>query len=58
MVIAQLGWVVDVNFVATLKEIKKWKLLEQMMTFLPDTEDVRRVVEHIQKQLEARISRG
>jgi hypothetical protein len=58
MVIGQLGWVADVNFVPTLKEIKRRKLLEQLATFLPDTEDVRRVLKHVQQQLEARISRG
>ena len=58
MVIGQLGWVVDVNFVPTLKEIKKRGLLEQMTTFLPDTEDIRSVVRHVQQQLEARIAFG
>ena len=56
MIIAQLGWIVDVSFVPTLKEIKKRKLLEQMATFLPDTEDVRRVLKHSQQQLEAKIA--
>jgi hypothetical protein len=58
LVIGQLGWVTDVNFAVTLKEIKKRKLLEQLVMFLPDTEDVRRVLEHVQRQLEGRISRG
>jgi hypothetical protein len=58
MVIAQLGWVVDVNFVPTLKEIKKRKLLEQITTFLPDTEDIRKVIRHVWQQLEVRISQG
>ena len=58
MVIGQFGWIVDVNFAVTLKEIKKRKLLEQMATFLPDTEDIRRVLKHVQRQLEERISRG
>jgi hypothetical protein len=56
MIIGQLGWIVDVNFVPTLKEIKKRKLLEQMAAFLPDTEDVRRVLKHSQQQLEAGIA--
>ena len=58
MVIGQLGWVADVNFAVTLKEIKKRRLLEQIATFLPDTEDIRRVLKHVQEQLEERISRG
>lgn len=56
MVIGQLGWVVDVNFVPTLKEIKKRKLLEQLATFLPDTEDICKVVRHVRQQLENRIN--
>jgi len=58
MVIAQLGWVIDVNFVPTLKEIKKRKLLEQLATFLPDTEDIKNVVQHARQKLEMRISQG
>jgi len=58
MVIGQLGWVIDVNFVPTLKEIKKRGLLEQMAAFLPDTEDIRKVVRHVWQQLEMRISQG
>jgi hypothetical protein len=58
MIIGQFGWIIDVNFVPTLKEIKKRRLLEQLVTFLPDTEDVRRVAEHIRGQLEVRISQG
>ncbi len=55
MVIAMLGWVTDINFAAVLKEIKKRKLLEQMIAFLPDTEDIRKVAEHLHKQLNGRI---
>jgi hypothetical protein len=55
MAIAQLGWIMDVNFVPTLKEIKKRGLLEQMVSFLPDTEDIRDVVRHVNNQLEGRI---
>ncbi len=58
MVIAQLGWIIDVNFTPTLKEIKKRNLLEQLAAFLPDTEDARKVLKHVQEQLEARINKG
>jgi hypothetical protein len=58
MVIAQLGWIIDVNFMPTLKEIKKRKLLEQLAVFLPDTEDTHSVLKHAQQLLEMRINRG
>jgi hypothetical protein len=55
MVIVALGWIIDINFAATLKEIKKRKLYEQLISFLPDNEDIRKVAEHIYKQLEERM---
>ena len=58
MVVVMLGWVIDINFVSTLKEIKKRKLFEQMIAFLPDTEDIHAVVRHINKQLDGRINAG
>lgn len=56
MVIAQLGWIIDINFATTLKEIKKRKLLEQLVAFLPDTEEIRQVFKHVQHILEKRIN--
>ena len=56
MVIGQLGWIVDVNFAVTLKKIKERKLLEQLAAFLPDTEDIHRVLKHAQKLLETKIA--
>ncbi|MGA2915382.1 MAG: HD domain-containing protein [Sedimentisphaerales bacterium] len=56
MVIGQLGWIIDVNFAVTLKEIKKRKLLEQLVTFLPDTEDIRQILKHVQHLLETKIA--
>ena len=58
MVIAMFGWIVDVNFIPTLKEIKKRKLLERMIAFLPDTEDIRAVIWHVKNQLDERINAG
>jgi hypothetical protein len=55
MIIVALGWIIDINFAATLKEIKKRKLYEQLISFLPDNEDIRKVAEHIYKQLDERI---
>lgn len=58
MVIAMLGWIIDVNFVPTLREIKSRGHLEKLVNFLPPAEDICRVAAHIQKQLEARINQG
>ena len=45
MIVMMLGWTIDINFVPTLKEIKKRRIFEQLATFLPDTEDIRKVAE-------------
>jgi len=58
MIIMMLGWVVDVNFVPVLKEIKKRKLFEQMIAVLPDTEDIHRAAQHVLEELNARILKG
>ncbi|OHB55923.1 MAG: hypothetical protein A2173_05875 [Planctomycetes bacterium RBG_13_44_8b] len=58
MTIAMFGWIVDINFIPTLKEIKKRKLLERMAGFLPDTDDIRAVIRHIRNQLDKRINAG
>jgi hypothetical protein len=55
MVIVALGWIIDINFASTGKEIKKRKLYEQLISFLPDNEDIRKLAEHIYKQLDERI---
>jgi hypothetical protein len=55
MILVMLGWVIDINFLPTLREIKKRKLFEQLISFLPDNEDIRKLAEHIYKKLNERI---
>ena len=55
MKLLQLGWVYDVNFVPTLKRIKKRRFLENIISFLPQTEDVRKIVEKIFGYIEQKI---
>jgi hypothetical protein len=55
MILVMLGWVIDINFIPTLREIKKRKLFEQLVSFLPDNEDIRKLAEHIYKRLDERI---
>lgn len=54
----QLAWVYDVNFVPTLKRIKKRKFLERIVDFLPETEDIEAAKEKILNYVDARIEQG
>ena len=54
----QLGWVYDINFTASLKRIKQQKLLEKILQFLPETEDIKMVRENIFKYVDNRIEKG
>jgi len=58
MVIAMLGWIFDINFTATLKEMEKRGLFDKLISFLPDDEDIRSVVRHISSQFDERINAG
>jgi hypothetical protein len=56
MKLLQLGWVYDVNFAAALKRIRQRGLLEKLAGFLPDTEDIKKVCEHVLAYVENRIA--
>lgn len=56
MKLMQLGWVYDVNFAATLKRIKKRRVLETILDFLPQTQDIEKVREKIFNYVDWRIS--
>ncbi len=58
MKLLQLGWVYDVNFTATLKRIKQRRFLEQIIDFLPRTEDIERVKAKIFEYVDCRIKQG
>lgn len=51
-----LGWVYDVNFVATLRRLKQRRHLETIFEFLPDTPDIRKVREKILAYVKDRIN--
>ena len=55
MKLLQLGWVYDVNFTATLKRIRQRRFLEQIIDFLPRTEDIERVKAKIFEYVDCRI---
>lgn len=56
MMIAQMGWVVDINFAETLVQMKKRRIIEQMAGILPQTEQVKKVADHIILYLDERIA--
>jgi hypothetical protein len=58
MKLLQLGWVYDVNFTATLKRIRQRRFLEQIIDFLPRTEDIERVKAKIFEYVDWRIKQG
>lgn len=58
MKLLQLGWVYDVNFTATLKRIRQRRFLEQIIDFLPRTEDIERVKAKILEYVDWRIKQG
>jgi len=53
--LCQLGWVYDVNFAATLKRIRQRRFLEQIIDFLPRTEDIEKVKAKIFEYVDRRI---
>lgn len=55
MKLLQLGWVYDVNFVATLERIKQCKYLEQIIDFLPKTDDIAKVAKKILNYVDSRL---
>jgi len=50
-----LGWVYDVNFISTLKRIKRCGYLEKILVFLPADEDIERVREKISGYVDFRL---
>jgi len=55
MRLLQLGWVYDVNFTATLKRIKHRRFLEQIIEFLPRTEEIEKLRAKIFEYVDSRI---
>ncbi len=55
MRLLQLGWVYDINFTATLKRIRQCRFLEQIIDFLPRTEEIERLKAKIFEYVDCRI---
>lgn len=50
-----LGWVYDINFLPTLIRIMDKRYLDKIAFFLPDSPEVRRVVEHLFSYVRSRL---
>jgi hypothetical protein len=58
MELCQLSWVYDVNFVPTLKRIRRLGYIEMIVGFLPKTAEIRNAADTVQNYIETRISHG
>jgi len=56
MKLLQLGWIFDINFKPTFLYIQERRIIDKIITALPDTEDIRKIQNHLNDYLENRIS--
>jgi hypothetical protein len=56
MILGLLGWIYDINFPATLQVIKKRSLVEKLISYLPDTDEIFKLGNHIIDVREKRIA--
>ena len=50
-----LSWIFDINFKPTFVTIKKRKYIEKILSFLPDTGDIRKISKHIEEYIRSHI---
>lgn len=55
MILGLIGWIYDINYTATLKEIKKRNIIENLFSYLPDTPEIGTLSKHIMHVLNERI---
>ncbi len=58
MKLCQLSWVYDINFTDTLKRIRRRNYIEQIVEFLPDTVEIRKVKQKILTYLDRKIEKA
>jgi len=56
--LCQVGWVYDMNFVASLERLKASGLLDEMIGFLPQTAQIAQVREAVFRHIDARLAGG
>lgn len=54
--VVQLSWIYDIHFVTTLKELQRRGTIERMGGLLPDTGNVRELLDQVQGDLAERVS--
>jgi len=52
MKLLQLGWIFDINFTQTFISIQERQIIDKIITTLPDTEDIRKIQNHLKEYLE------
>lgn len=55
--VVQLSWIYDLHFVTTAKELQRRGTIERMAGLLPDTGDVRELLDQIRADLAGRLSK-
>jgi putative nucleotidyltransferase with HDIG domain len=58
MILCKLSWVYDMNFAAALVRVREEGFLEQLLAFLPATEEIGRLGEKILAHVEIRVHEG
>ncbi|MCG7848897.1 MAG: metal-dependent phosphohydrolase, partial [ANME-2 cluster archaeon] len=52
MKLLQLGWIFDINFTQTFLNIQQRQFIEKILATLPDTEDIRKIQNHLNEYME------
>jgi hypothetical protein len=55
MKLLQLGWIFDINFHPTFLEIQRRRYVEKIIKTLPETEEIRKIREHVEDYLKKKI---
>jgi putative nucleotidyltransferase with HDIG domain len=58
MMLCKLSWVYDMNFAAALARLREQGFLEQLLAFLPATEEIERLGERVLTYVETRVHQG
>ncbi len=58
VMLCKLSWVYDINFAATLAQLRERRFLEQILAFLPATEEMERLGAQILAYVETRVHQG
>jgi len=54
----QIGWVYGINFYPTLQEIKKRNYIEMIASTLPETQELKKVIRHVNNYLTLKVMKA